>query len=830
MAVAFAVLFRRGREGLRERLFSWGGFGLLCLAAAGLVLAAGGGYKLLRFIRHGNEPVAAWEEYLAKLQDPPETLRVRIVGADPFQASDDAWLLRLTATPVYGEWISFTSDIPASRMQAQAGDGSAEEFREYVIPWSVVVEHAQPSTPQAQAFARSLSRIEYLRSLTIQPAIVHQGTEAVATPDSLRLVIREDPLVVLFAGDKASDEAAADSGEWVAAYSGGASWDQQEWPYMRTQDDYNFSLAWLHPATVILLACGVTLLFLGVGDGSRAGNKPETASSPNANGTIPPTASFRWSRTLNRVLILAGLVIGLSGVSFSEKIPVARGFGWDGESYGLLAQNFYHRYADIGLNAYQAQRLLPSAIVHYTLRFLSIPRTPLNVVYAFGLLTSLVLGLAAWMWCRIADNLKFSDWGKLLGFAALFLNFFILKWAAYYPVLTDYLGYLIALAMVYSYLTGARWALCLLIAVGAFVWPALIFQGALLLFFPKETHNRSAYRPAPYHLNGVLAVVVAWCTFAWTVYIVISYDGIPELFSSGYLFYGGRAEPGVLTRFQSQIQSVGLTLGEDKLWMVELLGINAVVVALYLVLGLRTLWNWDALYSVPYVLRRLVAPSFLFGAAFVVAVKFLVGRCAASPAPFEYSTIGMLRQILGESVRWPGAFGVALVAFFGPLLLCLVFRWSAVCRLLHWHGLGATAAISLGFWMSIEGEVRHVLTFYALLVPFVVKTLEGLRWDRLRYLFFVVLALAFSKVWLIFPITPDDFGSEQEKFPVQYFYMSFSCWMSWRMYLVQGALTLAAACLCGLLLIRNLKKPTAPSTNPEAAPIKAKLQPTGSKS
>src|SRR5262249_2247085 len=152
------------------------------------------------------------------------------------------------------------------------------------------------------------------------------------------------------------------------------------------------------------------------------------------------------------------------------------------------------------LDGYYVQRVLPSAVLHHVLRLLAIPPTKPVIVWSFGLLNAALLALTAYIWCRVADQLGVGGRGRWLGFVGLFVNYAVLKMAAYYPVLTDIPAFAVGMLMLSCYLGRRHLALAAVTALGSFVWPTLFYQGALFLLFPRDRADAEGCRPAPYRL------------------------------------------------------------------------------------------------------------------------------------------------------------------------------------------------------------------------------------------------------------------------------------------------------------------------------------------
>jgi hypothetical protein len=493
----------------------------------------------------------------------------------------------------------------------------------------------------------------------------------------------------------------------------------------------------------------------------------------NAPGPLAtPGARFIGS---SGALVASVLVLTLAGSFLGEKIQVGHGLGWDGQLYGSWARDFHGHIVERGVSRYYIQRILPSALIHYSLRLLSIPRTDPNIIRAFGLLNVALLTLAAFVWCRLADSTGVSRRGKWLGGVCLFVNFAVLKWVPYYPVLTDVSALTLGMLMLYCYLTDRGWALGVLTAVGAFTWPALIYQGSFLLLFPRDRRTDTTPSPPSFPLNTLLAGMAALLVFGFLFFLLLTGDSV---WRSILVDAAGRFIPGVL-------QPLSL-----------LAGLSAGCVAAYLFFALRALWDRADFFRPSYWWASLSVKRALATLVLLVAID-RTAAWASTPGPF--GTLEFWLLFSWESMRLPGIFYLGHVVFFGPLFLLVLLRWRSICRGLQPHGLGLTLCFTFNLLLSLDPQSRHLLHFLPLLVLFAVKSVESEGWGTSRVAAFTLLAVAFSKVWLHF----GGIDGPPGQFPAQWFFMNLGDWMTLRPYFAQGGSALVAGLLMLLLFPRG---------------------------
>jgi hypothetical protein len=447
------------------------------------------------------------------------------------------------------------------------------------------------------------------------------------------------------------------------------------------------------------------------------------------------------------VLVACGTAI-VTAFSF-DKININQGFGYD-PIYGEIAQDFYGQIQ--GLNQFYFARILPSLIIYHigTLFTAGSILDSDTVILGYEILRVMSLGLAGYAWCLIADALEIGTSGKWLGFIGLFFNYAILKDSSYMPVRADSIGFALGLLMLYAYLANKKILLHLLTFLGAFTWSSMLFLGSLLILFPTHPNVEPVKsRSLPYYMHFLIALLPTLAAFIYMIKIV-----------------PGDLDPN--------------NMGEP---IEALRQLSAILAASYIFLGLSELLNYRPFYSRKYLMSFFLKGSFYLSLLFLIGLQLLPNLLA--PESGNPMTLGnILYLVILTSILQPGIFLVSHVVYWGPFFILAVLLWKPVCRIIHGHGLGITLWMVLGLIESLDSESRHLMIVFPLLIPFVVKVLEGFSWNKQKILYLMIISLLSSKFWLQI----GEIGGRHREFPTQYLYMSHGPWMSDTMYIAQGAI------------------------------------------
>ena len=199
-----------------------------------------------------------------------------------------------------------------------------------------------------------------------------------------------------------------------------------------------------------------------------------------------PTALPRKWLWHHAAMLLLILVIGLINMIWAEKILVNGGLGWDGNLYGETIKYFQQRALTERLDSYVAQRVFPIAVVYGILQALHLPLENAVIIKTFEVINLLLLLITCGLWISIANHWNLKLQSRWLSFIGLFVNFANFKLLSYYPVLTDCWALMLGMLLFHCFLKRNLAALFVTTLIGAFSWPVLIYNGFLLLIFPRQ--------------------------------------------------------------------------------------------------------------------------------------------------------------------------------------------------------------------------------------------------------------------------------------------------------------------------------------------------------
>lgn len=203
----------------------------------------------------------------------------------------------------------------------------------------------------------------------------------------------------------------------------------------------------------------------------------------------------------------------------NEILPLEYGNGFDEHSYVDIAKNFSVYLPQQNFNPYYNSRIIIPAIVHYLITIMNLDpniTTIRNLFLGFNLF-SIVLSLIYFY--KIVKFKNYNESTKILGFCFLFVNFFILKFSNYYPVLLDIFGFTSGIIIFYYYLSNKKIAFFISIFLSLFIFPTTILiliaviTSTMLVFSDKGLNIEKHLNK--YRVLLVVGIVISMIPFIY---------------------------------------------------------------------------------------------------------------------------------------------------------------------------------------------------------------------------------------------------------------------------------------------------------------------------
>lgn len=409
-------------------------------------------------------------------------------------------------------------------------------------------------------------------------------------------------------------------------------------------------------------------------------------------------------------------VLAAYQLSSSSVIAINGGYGFDGALYGSIAQNLSWDAVYGRVDSYRAQRILPSLIVGTALNALERHEVS-DTIAGFRLLTVALLALSALGWYRICLSMRVTAGTFWIGFLLLFVNFFVMNNAFYYPVLTDVAAFALGTWMIHAYLTNSAWGLVIVGIAGAFVWPICAPMSAILILFPLRCEQRGSQSRGGTRLSLALAIATAGLVVA----------------------------AGVAVRFVLGRTTVGygpVTALDDALLPASaVIHLALLATALFFLIKQVTIAQVFKSLGRAGVLRWVIIAAILLLPKIVI---FLVASDAKSTLPL--TTFAAMLAFL-PLVR-PAITPVSHFAYFGFIIPLLAINWRRVGNMAGSGGIGSVALVALSLLFALTPESRQSALTLPALVTVLCRVIERDRWTSAQVAILGILQLLLARFWV----------------------------------------------------------------------------------
>jgi len=474
---------------------------------------------------------------------------------------------------------------------------------------------------------------------------------------------------------------------------------------------------------------------------------------------------------LGMTLCLLAAAVVLS--CLSERIFQGDGLGFDGVYYGDIITR-YEAIAsgELPLNPHLYLRSLPAMAARQLMLLLGFPLDKVHVVLFFQMWNVGMLGLAALAWGRTCDAAGLSSRGKWLGFCGLFVNYAILKYAFYYPVLLDTTALALSLTLAWLYAVRRQGWILIAAMLSMFISPPVGLEGFLLFLFPRPRKQT-----APVPVSPVLPVLLAALASgaALSLFLPFAPLGIaPDM---------ARFQTPAKLLVVAYIFAAVLFLSRDGRFLrfpgwIENRAMAVRLAALVLAAG--------GVLLVPALFPRLPSPDW--------------------PALFRNYVV----TVLYNAAARPGEFLVAHTLYFGPVVLLGVCLFPRLCTAARPLGNGMVLVLAFGLLQFVNPLSRQMIGAMPFFVLALCLALDPFRLPGWFLWAFAAASLAVSKVWMHINAGADPARSILEQPNVwQRYVSSTGNWMHTQDYLLQGAMVLGGLAALAVILRRLRRRVTA---------------------
>ena len=463
------------------------------------------------------------------------------------------------------------------------------------------------------------------------------------------------------------------------------------------------------------------------------------------------------------------LYYGVFYILFGEVYPANEGLSTDGYVFASLVSDFKNSFY---FDAYYVHRIFPSLIVRIFFNTFSININNQNIFSAFQILNLVGITLSCYFLKKIFILFNIGCKKQLLGFTLFLINFGIMKFPFYLPVMTDTLALMLGTALLYFYLKNNTIGIIACTIMLAFTWPMGYYQGLLLIAFPINSLPFS--QPFKWQKSIVHGISVMYIIILITIFIIIEKRDIE-------------------ISFVARI--------DKNLLPLSIAGIILLYFFFAKIFLNKTLLNVSLFFNkINY--KRLIVSVFVFSIVFII-IHFL------NPNPIPtYSTAQTLRDPTIYSLIKPLITIVSHTTYFGMVICIVLLFWNSFCKTVSQMGWGLVAALGLNlFLFGITPQSRHLINILPWIIVFLMLTINKYSFSNSFYVVVGILCFITSKIWLSFnnyadypPMQLDKNGSIG--FPHQKLWMNIGPWMNEQMYFFQGAILLAFMAIIFALLYK----------------------------
>jgi hypothetical protein len=462
------------------------------------------------------------------------------------------------------------------------------------------------------------------------------------------------------------------------------------------------------------------------------------------------------------------LYYGAMYLSFGETYPSK--LGTDGFVYASFVSDYTNSFF---FDTYYVHRVLPSFLIRGIFKVAGIAPDTQHIFSAFQLLNLACLALSSWFLKLLFMHFRIALKVQLLAFALFFVNFGMLKFPFYFPVMTDTPALLLSTMLLYFYVKNNISGLILTTFALAFTWPMGYYQGLILIALPI--------------MKLPFIQPLRWQQIALYVF-----SGVFISVLIGFLIF-----------IEKMDTTLALVMRIDR----TLLPLSIIALVLIYVFAIKLFFN-KALLDLHRFFSGLNYPriiiSFLVFAGVIFVIHLLHPKQIA-----VYSTAYMLANPTIHGLIKPFIPIVSIGSYFGVIGCFIILFWNPFCKVITTMGWGITCAIALNiFLFAGSPESRQLINLLPWIVVVLAIVLNSYVLPNTFYIIVFLLCAFASKLWLHIGYQNDSCPVDQNGsvgFPNQKLWLNIGPWMSEQMYYLQGGIMFVVLLLLFFMIYRIRK-------------------------
>lgn len=424
-----------------------------------------------------------------------------------------------------------------------------------------------------------------------------------------------------------------------------------------------------------------------------------------------------------------------------EHIPVNNGLGWDGKHYANLTIHFEEMALNQKIDSYQYQRILTPALIFYACKWTGITLNEGSVLRVYGYYNLLLLCVGMILFFRWSKRQQYSIQVETIGFAALFLNYAILKNTPYYPILTDITVFVAGIFLIYWIIVSNRIAQWFMVIISPFVFPLFNWMILPLVVLPDGNN-----------LVRKLQEVRFFAITKWIVWVLISVSIV------------------LVVQFPNTVLPLQYQMHFTP-WLIPI-SIGCA--------GIYTMKLFEVFQSNHIHPEPNQTPLNRIGIVLIILIwmasRYFVNEHSIPEEAFTPMVFGM--NLVQQILYFPFSWIWSHITFFGPGVWMLLFWGRTLTHYLMKQSNGVILFAFVSLLLMMGSESRQFMYCWPFWVWLLLPICSKLSITKPQAFAFVVLCLVQSKFW--FPINTGnsfidyDYGS----FPNQRYFMNHGPFMS----------------------------------------------------
>lgn len=461
--------------------------------------------------------------------------------------------------------------------------------------------------------------------------------------------------------------------------------------------------------------------------------------------------------------------------SSGDILPAEYSSIFDEHKYVEIATDLQSHMLQQDFTPYYNSRFLMPAVTYLLIDVLNLEHNLQNIRNVFLIFNFGSILISIFVYFKIIELKKYSTSITIIGFSFLFVNFFIMKFSSYYPVLMDIFGFTSGLLLYYFHIAKRKILFYISVMLSMFVFPTTILFVFALILASLFVFNKEGWKIEKHLKSYTLVILIP------LILILIGFSGL-MLFRDNFSH----------TSTQSSPILIPVTL---------ILLFVFIYYCIQFTIPLFEDLNWNRKF---YLQSGLYIPILIYLFYHFISKYLSLNFDGTNTLNVQ----GFIYNLFSQYISFPFKFLISHFIYFGLFVFFIIYFRKRFFAVVRKTDLFQKIILVIFLVLSFGTETRQFLQLFPFVVFLLLDSLTKIKWNRYFLIVVFIFQLIWSRFWYSINVQNGFLGDlftdySFLNYPAQRYFQFQGPWISTENSLIYGVILVIVSVLLYLTMKIN---------------------------